>query len=242
MLPLLIGGAMTAAQMIMGHQQQRQAEHASQNSANAQMAFQKEQNATSYQRSVKDLKAAGLNPALAYQQGGASSGAGASATAPPTAPTDLSKLATTASDSIRLEQQQKSLDSQTALNAAQGVAAVASARVADSTALRNAVETEALRAELPARKSEATLRKAKAVIDNKAVEYDAIVNRLGQATGIVGDAASAGRLLRNLKSRPKGTPGEPGQFRGKTLHRDGDELGKLPDGTKFNKRTGEIYD
>jgi hypothetical protein len=58
---------------------QQTANQASADQSKAQMDFQERMRETSYQTAVKDMMKAGLNPMLAYQQGGAGNQAGASA-------------------------------------------------------------------------------------------------------------------------------------------------------------------
>jgi hypothetical protein len=72
--------------------------------AQKQMDFQAQQSATSYQRAVQDLRAAGLNPILAGTVGGASTPSGVMAPTP--------QFGTTALAQKRLNQEIKNLKAQ----------------------------------------------------------------------------------------------------------------------------------
>jgi len=72
----MVGSAIGGIGSYMG---QESANQANAQQSEKQMAFQKEQRATQYQTAVEDMKQAGLNPMLAYQQGGAGNQPGAQA-------------------------------------------------------------------------------------------------------------------------------------------------------------------
>lgn len=78
-LPEIIGAATNAFGAIMGKKGQDDANAANAAQAKQQMDFQERMRGSQYQATVEDLKKAGLNPALAYGQGGAGTPTGASA-------------------------------------------------------------------------------------------------------------------------------------------------------------------
>lgn len=78
--PDWFGMAAQALPPLLNYFGQKDTNVANAQQAQRQMDFQAGQTGSSYQRGVADMKAAGLNPMLAYSQGGASSGGGAQAT------------------------------------------------------------------------------------------------------------------------------------------------------------------
>lgn len=93
LLPLAgpIGGVASSVidAISQGHANKANAEN-----VRTQNEFQERMSSTAYQRATKDMEAAGLNPALGYSQGGASTPAGAAATAQPITQNTPSKFAT----------------------------------------------------------------------------------------------------------------------------------------------------
>lgn len=72
----LIGGTIGAVGSLIG---QKSANQQAAANVDKQIQFQEEMSNTAYQRAMKDMKKAGLNPLLAYTQGGASTPSGAAA-------------------------------------------------------------------------------------------------------------------------------------------------------------------
>lgn len=122
MLPLIAAGLTAGAGLYGLHRQNATARAM----AREQMGFQSQMSGTSYQRVIADMRAAGINPILAYQQGGASTPTGAMA--PVT--DEVSPAVSTAMQQRRLhaeidnlealnknlKQQDKKLEAETALS------------------------------------------------------------------------------------------------------------------------------
>jgi hypothetical protein len=108
------GNILTAALGAYGTRKTNQAQEAL---ARQQMQFQAEQTGTEFQRAVKDMREAGINPMLATKLGGASSATGAMA--------QLKDPTASAREAALIDAQIRNIDSQTAKNSTQALATIA---------------------------------------------------------------------------------------------------------------------
>lgn len=102
--------------------------------AQSQMDFQERMANTSYQRAVADLNAAGLNPALAYGQGGAATPAGSTATMTNSAESGARSFASSA----LLAEQKRNLEAQTVKTNADAGLSLSQTKLTDMKVLTEA--------------------------------------------------------------------------------------------------------
>lgn len=115
--------------------------------ANQQMQFQQNMSGTAYQRAVSDMKAAGLNPMLAYSQGGASTPMGSMPVVQNASMAGVQSAAMAASIE-KTKADTRVSDSQAALNAVQAQKVAQDTKVGVSTASNLDMQTKKISAEI----------------------------------------------------------------------------------------------
>lgn len=194
MLPLvggllgLTGSAITSA---VNASNQAKANEANIGMARENMQFQERMSNTAYQRARRDMEQAGINPMLAFSQGGASTPSGSSAqSTAPVVEDALNKGISSAMATRLLKKDLDNNDTQMALNNATTEAKIADKKLSETNAENARKNGQILDAQMGAIKEEARLREKQAGYDIEAAGYDAIMKRVREGAGVVSDAIS----------------------------------------------------
>jgi len=154
---------------------------------------------TAYQRSRKDMEAAGLNPIMAANAGGASTPSGSTATmqAETAMGEALQKSSSSAFQTMNLRKDLKQKDANIALTEASKETEKAKLSLTEANVLNtltniNKTKNENIKsnAHLPAELKEAANRSRQADIDRAMQKFDNTLSRTRQGLGLVNDAAS----------------------------------------------------
>jgi len=198
----------------------------SQNSANdaniklarEQMAFQKDMSNTAYQRGIADMKKAGINPMLAFSQGGASSPVGSQARVEPVqVGRGLSEATAKGIDAALAHSQVSLQESQRQLQATQALASIEDARLKQASAVQvqqntKNLQTEGriLKANLPKIQKQSELEQQHIQIDKENATYDNWRKRIEESLGTVGSALQTINPFNYIKIPSSNAPGPKG--------------------------------
>jgi len=172
---------------------------------------------TAYQRSMRDMKDAGLNPMLAFSQGGASSPGGASASASNPAPmqNELSgigdSIGKTMSSALSYQQAKKDIektDTAVQLDKANKNLTDKQTEIATANAKAAKIKTEELQAQLPALLERAKNSKTQEDHNKYFQGFDNWIQRLQDTAGVVGSALGGASKYQGLRNRSQSTSDE----------------------------------